>query len=52
MIELGLTAPGSNQDHLRAHSHSFRNRLELQRISVCGCFYCSAIYPPSEITIG
>jgi hypothetical protein len=50
MIKLGLTAPGLNQDHLRAHGHCTRNREELHASSDCGCFYCFAIFPPTEIT--
>jgi hypothetical protein len=33
-----------------AHRHSSGHRLELQASDLCGCFYCNAIYPPSEIT--
>jgi len=50
MITLGLTAPSPDQDHLRAHGHCTRNRSELKDSPLCGCFYCFAIYPPSEIS--
>jgi hypothetical protein len=50
MVKLGLTAPGFNQDHLRAHVHCCNNREELSQSSLCGCFYCLAIYAPAEIT--
>jgi hypothetical protein len=46
---LGLTVPGPNQDHLRAHGHCRENRAELETSPLCGCFYCFAIYPPTEI---
>ena len=49
MIKLGLTVPGFDQDHLRAHGHSLNNREELAKSGVCGCFCCLATYPPSEI---
>jgi hypothetical protein len=50
MIKLGLTVPGFNQDDLRAHDHCRENREELSRSTTCGCFYCFAMYSPSEIT--
>jgi hypothetical protein len=33
-----------------AHSHSIRNRDELIRSEICGCFFCSATFTPAEIT--
>jgi len=50
MIKLGLTAPGFDQDHLRAHGHCRHNRGELSRSEICGCFYCIAIYDPKDIS--
>jgi hypothetical protein len=32
-----------------AHGHCSLNRGELAESSVCGCFYCCAIFPPTEI---
>jgi hypothetical protein len=32
-----------------AHAHSSGHRLELLASDVCGCFYCLAIYSPTEI---
>ncbi|MBN3510938.1 cytoplasmic protein [Mycolicibacterium nivoides] len=32
-----------------AHRHSSRNSALLADSAGCGCFYCLAIYPPSEI---
>ncbi len=32
-----------------AHSYSRNHRSELEKDSVCGCFYCLRIYSPSEI---
>jgi hypothetical protein len=49
MITLGLTVPGPNQDYLRAHGHCRENRAELETSPFCGCFYCFAIYPSTEI---
>ena len=33
-----------------AHKHSFKNREEVLRSEVCGCFCCEETFPPSEIT--
>jgi len=49
MLTLGLKTLARDPDFIRAHKHSLRNRAELERSKVCGCFYCSAIYSPSEI---
>ncbi len=35
-------------DHIRAHRHSSRHRKEVLASKQCGCFYCLAIFPPSE----
>jgi hypothetical protein len=32
-----------------AHKHCFANRLEIERSSICGCFYCFATFSPAEI---
>ncbi len=37
-------------DYITAHKHSSNHRAELERSDLCGCFYCMAIFPPSEIT--
>jgi len=50
MIKLGLTVPGFDQDHLRAHGHCRNNLDELSHSSLCGCFYCLAVYAPTDIT--
>ena len=36
-------------DQVLAHKHSSLHRPELERSSICGCFYCLSIFPPSEI---
>ena len=36
-------------DHIRAHKHSCMHRAEIEASATCGCFYCSSIFPPSEI---
>lgn len=36
-------------DHARAHRHSSRHRDEVMGSELCGCFYCLATFPPSEI---
>ena len=37
-------------DLLDAHRHCSVHGDEIDASSVCGCFYCLAIYPPVEIT--
>jgi hypothetical protein len=32
-----------------AHGHSSQHRDEIGESSLCGCFYCGSIFPPSEI---
>jgi len=32
------------------HAHSSRHRDRIERSSVCGCFYCLAMFAPNEIT--
>jgi hypothetical protein len=36
-------------DYIRAHRHSSRHREEVLASAQCGCFYCGAVFPPSEI---
>jgi hypothetical protein len=40
---------GKNNDHVLAHEHCKRNRAELERSALCGCFYCLRIFLPSAI---
>lgn len=49
MLSLGVTQPRPKYDVVRAHKHSSMHRDELERSEVCGCFYCSSIYLPTEI---
>jgi hypothetical protein len=37
-------------DHIAAHKHSFKNHKHVISSDSCGCFYCIAIFAPSEIT--
>jgi hypothetical protein len=32
-----------------AHRHSIRHRGEIEASGACGCFYCLAVFPPSEV---
>ncbi len=34
----------------RAHQHAKKNKDELSRSKICGCFYCLRIYQPGDIT--
>jgi NAD-dependent SIR2 family protein deacetylase len=41
---------GFDRDLLdRAHRHCMRNREEIEKSSVCGCFYCLATFPAKEV---
>jgi len=51
MQTLGLTVPGPDQDILRAHKHCIRHRAEIEKSSICGCFYCLRMFKPEEISI-
>ena len=37
-------------DIVNAHTHAINNRDDLLRSSMCGCFYCKAMFQVSEIT--
>lgn len=34
---------------LAANHHTTNNRVEIEASTVCGCFYCEQMFPPSEI---
>jgi len=35
---------------VEAHEYCTNNKEGLQNDSICGCFYCLKIFPPTEIT--
>lgn len=37
-------------DCIDAHKFSINNQRELEKDTVCGCFYCLRIFDPKEIT--
>jgi hypothetical protein len=37
-------------DDERAHRHSSRHRVEVLSSERCGCYYCCAVFLPTEIT--
>jgi len=40
-----------DEDRLEAaHKHCMLHRVELQASSLCGCFYCLAIFAPAEVS--
>jgi hypothetical protein len=39
----------TEEESLRAHTHSNNNREELLASDICGCFHCCEIYSPNEI---
>jgi uncharacterized paraquat-inducible protein A len=51
MVKLWWSESGANQERLEAaHKHCSLHRAELQTSSHCGCFYCSVIFTPVDIT--
>lgn len=36
-------------DLVKAHCHSMNNQKEIEESSLCGCFYCLNVYPPTDI---
>jgi hypothetical protein len=47
---LGMDAQTKPKSDLEAaHRHCIYHRVELERSSICGCFYCLSIFPPSDI---
>ena len=36
--------------YLEAHRFSSRNRKSLEKDHICGCFHCTKIFSPTEIT--
>jgi hypothetical protein len=40
---------GEADNHVLAHDHCSKNRDELQRSELCGCFYCMATFSPTRI---
>lgn len=42
--------PLMTSDELKAaHKHSFKSRAEIEKSSICGCFYCGRMFAPTEI---
>jgi hypothetical protein len=40
-----------SEDELDAlHKHSFLNREEVESSTVCGCYHCLRIFPPTDFT--
>jgi hypothetical protein len=37
------------KDPITAHKWSVRNRSDLQKSNLCGCFHCLGMFPPNEI---
>src|SRR5215469_2369495 len=36
-------------NYIRAHRHASQHRSELEKSSLCGCFYCMEQFLPNEI---
>lgn len=41
--------PSSSYNYENAHAFSYNHRDEIEASHRCGCFYCMAIFTPSEI---
>lgn len=39
----------SDEKIIQAHKHSVKHRAEIEASSICGCFFCSETFAPSEI---
>lgn len=39
----------SEPDYIAAHKHSIRNRQDMGRSELCGCFYCMALFKPQSV---
>lgn len=40
---------GSSPELIAAHERSSLHRAEVLASDICGCFYCQATFPPTEI---
>ena len=49
-IAIPTPRPPDDPQLAEAHRRSIRHREEILRSEQCGCFYCLAGYPPSDIT--
>jgi len=47
---LGLNPQRFDPPHIRAHEHCRLHRVEVDSSSLCGCFYCFAMFFPSKIS--
>ena len=34
---------------IKKHKYTVKNRQDLEKVDLCGCFYCNKIYSPKEI---
>ena len=37
-------------DYIKAHKYCFANKQMLEKDTKCGCFHCSHVFSPNEIT--
>ena len=44
-----VATPEPKSDIIAAHTHCSLHRAEILRSTICGCFYCLAIFRPSEV---
>lgn len=43
--------PPEEPAYMRAHRHCTRNRAEIARSELCGCFHCLALFPPHGVVV-
>lgn len=46
---IGVNPHRFDPPHVKAHAHCSLHRAEIEASSICGCFYCSAKFPPSAV---
>ena len=50
MMEMEMKREYSNKCLEQAHTYSNNHKPELEKDTICGCFYCEKIFSPAEIT--
>ena len=49
-MEMEMKQEYSDECLERAHTYSNNHKPELEKDTICGCFYCEKIFSPAEIT--
>lgn len=48
-VDRVLREVAPTEDHIRAHVWCCNHRQTLRESTLCGCFYCLEVFPPSEL---